>query len=384
MKKTLVVIFLLKCSLALFSQGIAFDHDSWQNLLAKAKKDNKIIFVDAYTTWCGPCKMMSKSVFTDSAVGAFYNKNFINAKIDMEKGEGIDLAETYSVQAYPTFLFIDGNGVMQHRSVGYQEPPMFLTLGKTALDEETRIGTMNRRYEEGERKPDFLYRLAYAKYNAMEPDATNIAEEYLKSQSDWNTPDNLDLIYEFSGGLQSSMTKYMLSNKDRFNTRFGQAAMNRKIDFIVNNAASTLKADNPDFESLKATLVSLDASTADQNLLKIKKNHLKRTKNWAEFGNVSVEYFKKYPSNNPQELNASAWDFYMYIDDKKQLEEAVYWALQAIKIDNRYYCNDTAAALYTKLGNKVKAKKYIQKAITLAKSEGADYSETEALKEKLK
>ncbi len=215
MKKTLVVIFLLKCSLALFSQGIAFDHDSWQNLLAKAKKDNKIIFVDAYTTWCGPCKMMSKSVFTDSAVGAFYNKNFINAKIDMEKGEGIDLAETYSVQAYPTFLFIDGNGVMQHRSVGYQEPPMFLTLGKTALDEETRIGTMNRRYEEGERKPDFLYRLAYAKYNAMEPDATNIAEEYLKSQSDWNTPDNLDLIYEFSGGLQSSMTKYMLSNKDR-------------------------------------------------------------------------------------------------------------------------------------------------------------------------
>lgn len=384
MKKTLVVIFLLKCSLALFSQGIAFDHDSWQNLLAKAKKDNKIIFVDAYTTWCGPCKMMSKSVFTDSAVGTFYNKNFINAKIDMEKGEGIDLAETYSVQAYPTFLFIDGNGVMQHRSVGYQEPPMFLTLGKTALDEETRIGTMNRRYEEGERKPDFLYRLAYAKYNAMEPDATNIAEEYLKSQSDWNTPDNLDLIYEFSGGLQSSMTKYMLSNKDRFNTRFGQAAMNRKIDFIVNNAASTLKADNPDFESLKATLVSLDASTADQNLLKIKKNHLKRTKNWAEFGNVSVEYFKKYPSNNPQELNASAWDFYMYIDDKKQLEEAVYWALQAIKIDNRYYCNDTAAALYTKLGNKVKAKKYIQKAITLAKSEGADYSETEALKEKLK
>ena len=327
---------------------------------------------------------MAKDVFPDSAVSAFYNANFINAKIDMEKGEGIDLAETYSVQAYPTFLFIDGNGVMQHRSVGYQEPPMFLTLGKTALDEETRIGTMNRRYEEGERKPDFLYRLAYAKYNAMEPDATNIAEEYLKSQSDWNTPDNLDLIYEFSGGLQSSMTKYMLSNKDRFNTRFGQAAMNRKIDFIVNNAASTLKADNPDFESLKATLVSLDASTADQNLLKIKKNHLKRTKNWAEFGNVSVEYFKKYPSNNPQELNASAWDFYMYIDDKKQLEEAVYWALQAIKIDNRYYCNDTAAALYTKLGNKVKAKKYIQKAITLAKSEGADYSETEALKEKLK
>ena len=384
MKKITIVFSFLLFTVSVFSQGINFDHDSWQQLLDKAKKDNKIIFVDAFTTWCGPCKMMAKNVFTDSMVGAFYNKNFINAKIDMEKGEGIELAQNYSVQAYPTFLFVDGNGVLQHRSVGYQEPPMFLGLGKTALDEETRIGTMNRRYEEGERKPEFLYKLAYAKYNAMEPEAANIAEEYLNTQKDWNTPDNLDLIYEFSGALNSPMTKYMLSNKDRFVTRFGQAALNRKIDYIVNNAASTLKGDNPDFEGLKNTLESLDPSTADRNLLRIKKNHLKRTKKWSEFGPASIEYFNKYPSTDPQELNAAAWDFYSYIDDKKQLEEAVYWALQAVKIDNRYYCNDTVAALYTKLGNKSKAKKYIQKAINLAKSEGADYSETEALKEKLK
>jgi thiol-disulfide isomerase/thioredoxin len=384
MKRLLPIFLVMFIYYEHYAQGIMFSHEPWQSLLVQAKKENKLIFVDAFTTWCGPCKMMAKQVFTDSAVGAFYNNNFICAKIDMEKGEGIELAETYAVAAYPTFIFVDGNGELQHRSVGYQEPAIFLTLGKTALNEETRIGAMNKRYEDGDRNAEFLYRLAYAKYNAMEPDAGKIAEEYLKTQADWNTPDNLDLVYEFSGGLNSSMTKYLLENKPRFIARFGQAALNRKIDFIISNAANSLNGDNPDFDKLQNTLVALDPNAAEQNMLKIKKSHYKRTKNWEDFKTSSINYYNKYPSNNPQELNAVAWDFYLHIDDKKALEEAAYWAQQAIKIDDKYYCNDTAAALFTKLGNKSKANKYINKAISLAKKEGADYSETEALKEKLK
>ncbi|HMW75809.1 MAG TPA: thioredoxin family protein [Saprospiraceae bacterium] len=384
MKRSIAFIILLHCFNLVQGQGMVFSEGNWQQLLAKAKADNKIIFVDAYTTWCGPCKMMAKNVFTNKEVGDFYNAKFINAQIDMEKGEGMQISRTYSVQAYPTFLFIDGNGTLLHRSVGYQEAPKFLELGRTALDENARIGTMNSRYEDGERDPKFLLKLAYAKYYAMEPDAAEVAEEYLKTQKDWNTPDNLDLIYEFSGGLQSPMTTYMLSNKERFVTRFGQPAMNRKTDFIINNAAATLKGDNPDYEGIRKMLVSLDSASAEQNMLKIKKSHLRRTKNWSEYAVASIDYFNKYPSQNANELNTAAWDFYMYIEHKKQLEEAVRWALQAVKLDNRYYCNDTVAALYTKLGNKSKAKKYIDKAISLAKSEGADYSETEALREKLK
>ena len=71
---TLVVFFALIGFVA--AQGIEFFHGTWVEALAEAKKQEKPIFVDAYTTWCGPCQMMSKNVFTHADVGAFFNENF--------------------------------------------------------------------------------------------------------------------------------------------------------------------------------------------------------------------------------------------------------------------------------------------------------------------
>lgn len=111
--------------------GMAFSESaSWKEILAEAKASNRVIFMDAYTTWCGPCKMMAKNVFTDETVGDFYNANFVNVKMDMEAGEGVALASEYSVRAYPTLLFIDGDGAIVHRAVGYHEAAAFVELGK--------------------------------------------------------------------------------------------------------------------------------------------------------------------------------------------------------------------------------------------------------------
>ena len=93
-----------------YAEGIEFFHGTWEEALEKSKTQDKPIFVDAYTTWCGPCKRMAKTVFTQEAVGAFYNDNFICMKIDMEKPEGRKFQQKYPVSAYPTLYYIDGNG----------------------------------------------------------------------------------------------------------------------------------------------------------------------------------------------------------------------------------------------------------------------------------
>ena len=85
----------------LSAQGIQFVHSSWQQVLAQARAEHKLVFLDAYTTWCGPCKMMTAKTFTDSAVAAYYNAQFINVKIDMEAGEGPMLAQRYEVHYFP-------------------------------------------------------------------------------------------------------------------------------------------------------------------------------------------------------------------------------------------------------------------------------------------
>jgi thiol-disulfide isomerase/thioredoxin len=107
MKKFLAISFLFFSAQGVFSQGIEFEHASWSEIVKKAKELNKPIFVDVYTSWCGPCKVMAAKVFPRPEIGARYNQGFVNAKIDAEKGEGIAIAKRYEVISYPTYLFIN-------------------------------------------------------------------------------------------------------------------------------------------------------------------------------------------------------------------------------------------------------------------------------------
>ena len=109
---------------------IQFFEGTFEEALATASKENKLIFMDAYTTWCGPCKWMASNTFTNASVAEFYNKNFINVKMDMERGEGPGLARKYRVMAYPTLLFINPEGEIAHKKMGALPAEAFLDLGQ--------------------------------------------------------------------------------------------------------------------------------------------------------------------------------------------------------------------------------------------------------------
>ena len=112
-------------------QGINFSDKSVDELLKQAKKQNKLIFVDMYTVWCGPCKHMAKNIFTQSEAGEYFNENFINLKLDAEK-EGKEFARKYNVTAYPTFFFIIGVGALVYRFMGGRPLDQFIAAGHNA------------------------------------------------------------------------------------------------------------------------------------------------------------------------------------------------------------------------------------------------------------
>ena len=116
-------------------KGISFFEGSWQDALKKAKEEDKLIFLDAYASWCGPCKLMAKKTFTDEEVGDFFNDKFINFKMDMEKNEeGPRLSKKFQLNAYPSLFFVDGNEEIVHKGLGYLQPDQLMALGEEAVE----------------------------------------------------------------------------------------------------------------------------------------------------------------------------------------------------------------------------------------------------------
>jgi thiol:disulfide interchange protein len=126
------IIVLLSSQLA-NAQNIQFKKGNWSEALGDAKKENKLIFVDIYATWCGPCRAMAKNVFTQQKVADQFNSKFINYMIDAEKGEGPMIAEKYKVGSFPTYLFIDGEGNLVYKIEGAMDADKFLTEADNAV-----------------------------------------------------------------------------------------------------------------------------------------------------------------------------------------------------------------------------------------------------------
>lgn len=110
--------------------GIQFHKGTFQQAMELAEKENKLIFLDIYATWCGPCKKLKSTTFSNKEVGDFYNQSFINIALDGENGEGVELARKYGVRGYPTLLFIDASGKVVGQTSGYHSPSELIGIGK--------------------------------------------------------------------------------------------------------------------------------------------------------------------------------------------------------------------------------------------------------------
>ena len=107
-------------------QGITFFEGNLNQALAQAEKDQKLVFLDIYAVWCGPCKRLKATTFKDAAVGEYFKKRFVSIAIDGEKGEGPALAQKLKLTAYPTLYVLDAKGNVVRKMVGFRTPEQLL------------------------------------------------------------------------------------------------------------------------------------------------------------------------------------------------------------------------------------------------------------------
>ncbi|WP_395767226.1 thioredoxin family protein [Aquirufa sp.] len=120
MKNLFVFLLALMLSLPAFAEGdgVNFFEGTFRQALAKAKKEKKMVMLDAYTSWCGPCKVLKNKVFPNKELGDYINAHFVSIGVDMEAGEGPALANMYPVKGYPTILFLDASGKIKKEILG--------------------------------------------------------------------------------------------------------------------------------------------------------------------------------------------------------------------------------------------------------------------------
>lgn len=161
---------------------------NWNDLLAEAKAANKSIFIDAYATWCAPCKQMDREVFTEKSVADYINANFVAIRVQMDPtnkdSEYVKIWqkeakrwETYVI-GYPCFLFYSPDGTFTGRKDGFHKPEEFLTLLKKESNSENRYDARVQKFKEGilDKKEMFSFAL-YAK-SLKDTIANTIAREY--------------------------------------------------------------------------------------------------------------------------------------------------------------------------------------------------------------
>ncbi|MBK7870882.1 MAG: thioredoxin family protein [Saprospiraceae bacterium] len=261
MKSIIATLLSLFVFLNTYAAGIQFFEGSWEEALAAAKAQDKVIFVDAYAVWCGPCKKMAKEVFPNEEVGIFYNRNFISMQIDMERGMGLDFGKQYPVAAFPTLFFIDGDGKIVHQVRGAQSVEAFLNIGKKVIGMNDRSEDYAAEYEQGKREPELLYNYIRA-LNKAGKSSLKISNEYLRSQKDLTTEFNLNFILEAATEADSKIFDWLIEYRnqiarinsvDEVNQRIWdacQATAQKAIEFgsedLVKEAISKVKKHYPE------------------------------------------------------------------------------------------------------------------------------------------
>ena len=369
------------------AEGVQFEHGSWGEALKKAQKEDKIIFLDAYTTWCGPCKWMSANVMTQPEVGKFYNDNFVNVKMDMEKGEGVDLAKKYKVGAYPTLAFINGKGEMVWRVAGALEAKEFIALGQKILNGVEPVQKMYDQYATGKFDKDFLYKyLVHTQEAAMPSNEPLLKYVEMMEPSDLENERDFDVFVRFFQKTDSEFFKEFEKNLDKYREMHGADVVNKKY-FGMFMSSMKMAAYNDDQKAFKANMNKIGDRGGEEiqgevNSLVVYNLIRNKTKDEAYAAiNEFVEAGKPFPAHG---LNYYAWDIYENSDDPAMIEQAVKWAETAVEATNDPMILDTYGMLLYKSGEKEMAIEKLEEALRVAESENVDMEETKKALEKMK
>lgn len=337
--------------------SINFSTASYQQVLQQAKAQNKPVFIDFYTVWCGPCKYMEKEVFVDPEVGAYMNEHFISLRIDAEKEEP-GLVSRLEIEAYPTLAYLNKNGTLVFKQVGAVDSETFLQQAKDLINQKVYSEVFAKKSKNSEAVYDYVRSLKMTK----PAKANKIALTYLKDvgEKKWSNPENWKIIREFVLGTNLISFRKVLANaeiKDQYQAGLHQFA-NRGVGELIQRSNRTRNAYSLN-QAIKIVKQYPDYFSNPDSL--ILESRLSYAKNHApeELPDLLQTYIEDYSDKKEEALLYAADLLVKTHFNRDVLMLAISWAKQSLRLKESAKANMTLALAYEKLNEFQSANAYI-------------------------
>ncbi|MBR0046283.1 MAG: thioredoxin family protein [Bacteroidaceae bacterium] len=305
MKRITFSLLSFMVAVAMMAQGMVFEPEgtTLEQASAKAKAENKLIFLDCFTSWCGPCKKMARDVFPQEQVGAYMNPRFVNIKIDMESEYGAPLAKKLQIQAFPTFVIFNADAKEIGRFLGGSAAEEFLK-NVEEKSKDNSSSDLQQRWQQGDRDPQFLMQyLASLNASYKADEANAVAEAILEGKEETFAADSA-LCMIFMRNITNPFAKsfiYTAKNPAALKAKIGEMPVDMKIQNVLANYPrqiiiehdGTADLDQAKFDQFVALLSEMNLPNADHYRLNTLITLADKQKDYESY----IKYIKEYLGN---------------------------------------------------------------------------------------
>lgn len=401
MYKSIITILALSCLLCYFlpvySQnvdGVQFQKGlNWDQVREKAKKENKNIFVDCYATWCLPCRQMEQFILSDKSVGNLFNKEFISIHLQFDStGKDNDevrkwfsvarkFEKQYNVNAYPTFLFFNQDGVLVDKKVGaYNAADKFVEIGKIAIDTNRQYFTLRNKFMNGNRDKLLILNIVPEAVIRRDNEVAFLGHDsFYTLIDDRYNKENLITIYGSISSTRSKGFNMLLKDTKRINFILGeedraQSVIKSTLIGELNKKYISGKSGKINWNAILGELYKKAPAYANEVCFLLKINKAGMDGKWEEWAIYLLDYYDKYVSvmsrNDRWWMNNQIWEVFKKCDNPETLERAAEWSRQTLDMDdgkNSPVPWDTYANLLYKLSKRDEAIYWEDRALEMAK-----------------
>jgi thioredoxin-related protein len=309
-----------------------FEKLSWKEALAKAKKEKKFIFLDAYADWCAPCIWMNQKVYTNEEVKKTLREKFISIQIDFDKEES-ELKKKLKIDSYPILLFFNSKGEILHRYKGPLDSKEFILEVKNSQSSSLAYYPLKRKYELGNITSKELEKFIFATYKAWGEVDNTILDTYFSKVVEFSSLESWNIIDNFLTDIVSKTFSKFQLRKSEFYKLVGKENVEKKY------------------------------------LLTYMEYYSKK-ENWEEYSKFAFQYADLYLESDWKSLDGIAWKLAEHIQDKKILSKAEKLAKKSIQIEPNFLNYETHALVLLKLEKYKEAFEQTNTSIRLARESG--------------